>query len=96
MISLTAERIEYFCDGDFLVDYNGSARVYQSYEQIKKTSSNFNEFSREIKQFTREMKIKKIQKIDHDPDRTLIYNSTKRVRGDAQMRENMYNMFKTL
>jgi len=96
MINLTANRIEYFCDCDFLVDYDGSARVYQTYEQIKKTSSNFNEFSSEIKKFTREMKIRKIQKISHDPDRTVIYNAVKRVSRDEQTRENMFNMFKTL
>lgn len=72
---INVNKIEYYCNGEFLVDYAGTSNIPQTYDQLVRTASNFNVFGDKLKLFMRELKIKKITKVNYEPERIIIYKS---------------------
>jgi hypothetical protein len=66
-------KIDYIQDDEFLVDYDGMSDILQTYDQIKRTAENLEDFEKDLISFMRVLKIKSIRNIGYKPTNVLIF-----------------------
>ena len=66
-------KLEYIQDDEFLVDYDGMSDILQTYDQIKRTAENLEDFEKDLISFMRVLKIKSIRNMGYKPTNVLIF-----------------------